>query len=188
MALQQTETSMNSTLASNKYYQTASIVQIRLDVQQIIENIEMFLKGTQIIVSQDETTKRIITQSVPIGEAKANDLGIQAILNWVSSTLNPQVVQGNFPADGQHISTMYDNYIEEFNIDLVRFLLTNQIDWEISDRDVEYITDWIMKMIIPFMTRLIDNKERESFQESLRSFETTNTKESGNKNPLQMFP
>ena len=41
-----------------------------------------------------------------------------------------------------------------------------------QEHKLNYIIDAIMALIIPFMTRTIDNKERESYMQSLRTVET----------------
>jgi hypothetical protein len=43
--------------------------------------------------------------------------------------------------------------------------------WNIDYNDVEIIIDSIMNMVEPFLSRLIDNKERESYSNSARVIE-----------------
>lgn len=170
------ESSYNVTTGTNKGYESASALQIRLDTAQIIENIEMFLRGTIITVEQDDKG-RITTKREDIGKPKANALGIQSILNWVQLILNPQVVQGNFSVDGANHSTMYENYIYYGRIDLTTTLVVNCYNWCIMDEDIDLIVDSIMNAIEPFMTRLIDNKERESYEATLRHIEHNTMKQ-----------
>lgn len=171
------ETSYNSTTQNNKGFNTMNVLSIRLETSQLIENIEMFLRGSLIIIKQDEHGK-ITSQKVNRGEPKANDKGIQSILNWIQLILNPQVVQGNFAVDGPSHSTMYEEYIYHVRIDLTFMILINSYNWEISDEDIEMMVDSIMNAIEPFMTRLIDNKERESYSETIKHVESNNTKDS----------
>ena len=175
---EQIESSYNTTTANNRGYDSASALQIRLDTTTIIENVEMFLKGSKLTVYQDE--KGIHTKKVNTGTPKANDAGIQSILNWLQLILNPQVVQGNFPSDGKGHSPMYDDYIYWTRINLSNDVIENCYSWAVSDSDIDGIINSIMNIVEPFMTRLIDNKERESYEHTVKHLEHNTLRESGN--------
>lgn len=172
----ETESSYNTTTGINRGYNTASALKIRLDTTSLIENIELFLRGAKIVVEQNKDGK-IKTKTVSIGKAKANALGIQSVLNWLQLILNPHTVQGNFPSDSPAHSSMYDDYIYYVRIDFTCMLITNCYNWEISDEDIDVIIDSSMNAIEPFMTRLIDNKERDSYEATLRHIENTQVKD-----------
>ena len=175
------ENSLNaSTTSNNQYYTSSTALQIRLDTTMLMENIELFLRGAKIVVEQDEATGKITTKRVSLGEAKANDRGIQSILNWMQLMLNPQVVQGNFPTDNSGQSSMYEQYIYYARIDLSESLIVNCYNWEILDEDIDVIIDSIMNAIEPFMTRLIGNKERESYDATIKHLESNTIQEGGN--------
>lgn len=169
------ESSYNMRTSSNSGFVSGSALQIRLDCSQLIEDIELFLRGSKIVIERDEKTHKLKTKYVPIGKPKANDLGIQAILNQISSIINPQVVQGNFPSDGQGHSTMYENYIEEVNVSFACTLMINLYNWEIREEDFEFIVNFIMNLVQPFMTRLIDNEERKSYENTIKHLESSKT-------------
>ena len=171
------ESSYNTTTESNKYYQSATALQIRLETSQIIENVEMFLRGAIIVVKQDDETGKISTQRADRGQPKANDLGIQSLLNWLQLILNPQVVQGNFPVDSPSHSSMYEDYVYNVRIDLSSMIITNCYNWGIIDEDIEMLIDSIMNVVEPFMTRLIDNKERESYVDTIKHIESNSVKD-----------
>jgi len=174
------ESSYNTTTSNNKYFTSASALQIRLETSHLIENIELFLRGAKIVIQQDEKG-RIQSRQVNMGMAKANAKGIQSILNHVQLVLNPQVVQGNFYVDGTGHSSMYEDYIYWARIELTKALIQNCYAWEVNEDDIDLIVDSIMAAIEPFMTRLIGNKERESYSDTLRHMEH-NTLREGNKN------
>lgn len=157
----------NQQMYTNKYYNSSSVLQIRLDTTPILEKIECFLRGGSFVLSQEETTKKITTQFVEQGTAKANKEGVQSILTFLTSVFNPQVVQGNFDEE------RYQLHIKELNIDLVKFIVTNSTHWNIKDDDIEYICDFIMILAIPFLSRLIDNKERDSYGDTIQTQERT---------------
>jgi len=188
MTQQEVETSYNSVVqTNNKNYVNASALRMRLDTSPIIESIELFLRGAKIVIMQDEsgglTSRKMIT-----GTPKANDEGIQTLLNYITSVFNTAVVQGNFPSDSKGVCRMYDDYIEEINEELVKSIINNLYEWEIKEDDVDIIVDFVMKLTIPFMTRLIDNKERESYGESLTQNTVDRVRSVGDqKSPLTFF-
>ena len=110
-----------------------------------------------------------------MGKPKANDEGIQSLLNWIRTIVNPQVVQGNFPTDSPSHSTMYENYVFWNRVDLAQMVVVNLYKWNLNTKDANVIIDSIMNMIEPFMTRLIDNKERESYEATIQHKESTTT-------------
>lgn len=171
------ESSYNTQTSSNGGYNSASALQIRLETNGIIENIEMFLRGAIIVVNQDEKTGKITSSRVNKGQPKASDQGIQSILNWIQLILNPQVVQGNFPVDAPGHSSMYEEYIYAVRMDLTMIILNNCYKWNIADEDIELLIDSIMNAVEPFMTRLIDNKERESYDQTVKHVEHNTLKE-----------
>jgi hypothetical protein len=176
LAYEEESFNRNTSTSANYGYNIASALQIRLDSRPILEDIELFLRGCKLIVHQDDKGN-ISTQNVLLGRAKANDLGIQSMLNYVSCLVNPQVVQGNFPSDAQGHCTMYEAFIEEIHIDLATQLVVNCYDWGVRDEDITVICDFITKLCIPFLTRLIDNKERESYDQTVKHIESNTMRE-----------
>ena len=174
-------------MSTNAYYNTATALQIRLETSQIIENIEMYLKGSVMVAEQDPATGRIKMRTIVKGVPKANAYGIQSILNWIQMVLNPQVVQGNFPSDSKAHSAMYEEFIYMLRIDFTELLIINCYEWEIKDSEISGIVDSVMNLTEPFMTRLIDNKERESYAQSLRSTESSSIKEKDENKGFKLF-
>lgn len=150
----------------------ANILKLRLDTSSTLEHIELFLRGSRVVYNQNPQTGKIEQQIVQLGIPKANDNGIQGLLNWITCTLNPHTVQGNFPLDKSGNSPKYDAYIEEYHTQLTKLLINNCYNWEILDDEIDGIIDFIMLAIMPYMTRLIDNKERESYNDSLKMGES----------------
>lgn len=162
----------NITSILSKRVNDYNVIHVRLDTSEILNRIELFLRGARLVVIENNETGRIESKRVELGKRKANDDGVQAILNWVSATVNPQTVQGNFPIERDGFSPAYERYIEEYHIELTEFLITNCYTWEINDDEINGIIEFIMLLIQPFMSRLIDNKERESYNETLKSMES----------------
>ena len=155
-----------------------SILQIRLNSDTIIEKIEIFLKGSKVMMVQDNEGN-ISQEVVTSGKPKMNDEGIRSILNWISGTVNSQVVQGNFPADKHGFSQAYNDYVKEYQINLTCYIVLNAPDWEMNDLEIDGIIDFIMLLIIPFTSRLISNKERDSYSDTIKSIENTSLQSRG---------
>jgi len=162
----------------NKAINNYNLLQLRLDPSNLITEIKMFLKAEIEVVDQDEKGD-IRRRVIPVGMPKANESGIASILNWIQMTINPQVVQGNFPSDRQGKSDMYDRYIEEFQLDLGDMIYINMYDYGINESEAQAIIDAVLNLVKPFMTRLIDNKERESYGETFKETFTQGDKKGG---------
>jgi len=139
-------------------------LQIRLNCSPIIEDIELFLRGARIELFVDEKTGKTKSRVVPIGagSSKANPSGIQGILSYVSSVINTQVVQGNYDA------WRYENAIVTIRIELAGNLINNCYNWDIKEDDLDIIIDTIMNIVEPFLSRLVDNKERDSYSQTIK--------------------
>jgi len=155
-----------------QYYQNVSdynIIRMRLDTQPLLDQIELFLRGSKYTIT--ELNGKMKSQQVILGVSKANSTGIQSILNWLSATINPHVVQGNFPVDKKGYSWMYEQYIYEFQINLGNYLILNLYKFEMNEDEIEGTIDFIMNLTIPFISRLIGNQERKSYGKTMESKE-----------------
>lgn len=164
--------STNTVAQINKAMNQYNLLQIRLDTNEIINQARMYLNAEIELVTQDEHGK-FKRETIPIGNPKANKAGRAAMLNWLQMIINPQVVQGNFPMDTKGTSTMYDQYIYECQVDLMEMLMVNLYNYDIGEDEVQSIVDSMMNIIKPFMTRLIGNKERESYGETFKEITST---------------
>jgi len=157
-----------------QYYKNVNdfnTLRMRLDTQPLLNQIELFLRGSRYTIDQDKNGN-INTRKISMGIPKANDIGIQSLLNWLSSTINPHVVQGNFPVDKHGYSQMYEIYIKDFQINLGKYIVLNCYNWDMDEDEMEGIIDFIMNLIIPFMSRCIGNQERKSYAKTMESKET----------------
>lgn len=167
------EEAINRSVAQNQLYSssrnfiTETALQLRLDTKQILKDIDAFLKGGEYVDVTNEESGLTATVFQQTGEPKANKLGIQSISNFLKAIFNTAAVQGNFLDD------RYDDYVKEVNISIAAIIITNSLKWGIEDDDIDYICDFIMLFVIPFFSRLIDNKEREGYAENLRTSETS---------------
>jgi hypothetical protein len=151
----------------NQGFDGASALSVRLDTSKLLQDIEMFLRGKEENFYWNPQTNRYESNVVEGGMPKANKKGIQAILNYCRGIINPQVVQGNFD------KKEWGYFIFEKRIEIAHMLIVSFYDWELkSDADITDITDFLMNIIEPFTSRLIDNKERESYAATIKTVES----------------
>lgn len=156
---------------SNQGYQDATALHYRLDTRPILEDLEAFLKGFYLKPVVNQVTGEYELRPVSSGSdgvitPKANSKGINSIMAFVSLKINSQCVQANFTSE------QYNDYIDEVHEDLADMLMMNAPDWGIDESDYQIIVSSIMHIIIPFFTRPIDNKERDSYGASMQTRET----------------
>jgi hypothetical protein len=154
-------TTENTSSNISQPYIDANIIKLRLDTEALLHKIEIYLKGEKEDYYEDAKTNDIKVRTIKLSLRKANFEGIQSIYNWAAGVLNPQVSQGNFQVDKEAFCKKYEDYIFYYRIDLSTMLMNNITEYGIADNDYEGIIDYVMNIITPFMTRLIDNKERE---------------------------
>ena len=81
-----------------KAYNDYNAIKMRLDTDSLLDRLEMFLRGSKIVIEQDGEGN-FVTKRLLFGKPKASEEGVQSLLSWISSVINPHVVQGNFPVD-----------------------------------------------------------------------------------------
>ena len=145
---------------------------IRLQTQELLRKIELFLRGKRQVERHNDSGQTIIEDLV-YGKPMANEIGVQALMSQLETKINPHTVQGNFPKE-----SYYHNFIQELNESLVTNIIINRKEWGIAINMVNYIVDTIIEMSQPFFTRLLFNKERESYTDTIRSVETNTLRES----------
>lgn len=156
-----------SSMNDNGEFNNLTALQIRLDTRPIIEDLELYLRGSKIVVVQ-KPDGTITTKKIDIGGLqRANEKGIQTILSLFSNIINSQSVQANFNDD------RYENYIRDKHIELLELLIDNCENWEIDEDDIQPIINTAMSIIIPFMSRPVNNKERDSYSTTIQTKETS---------------
>jgi len=171
--------STNTIAQINRAMNQYNLLQVRLDTSDILNQIKMFLNAEIEIVEKDPTTGQYKRSIIPLGKPYANRKGISRLMNWMQMTINAQVVQGNFPMDIKGSSTKYDQFIYEFHTNLAHMLMLNLYNYGIDDEEYPMIIDSINNLVVPFMTRLIGNKERESYGETFKEISSTSIRDRG---------
>ena len=146
---------------SNEGFTNAGVIQLRLDTNQLLEQLESYLKGTKIIGYQ-EVNGAIRPIESTTGKAKMNSLGVQSVMSWLTPLLSPHTVQGNY----KDVNDL-QNFLCRLEIDLFSYLMINIHEFNINEYEIDGVVDMIINTAEPFFTRLLENKERESYGQSM---------------------
>ncbi len=157
-----TETSMYQ----NRMENNSTIMSLRLNTSSILDEIKMYLTGKRVVYFLDPEKNEPMEKIEELGEPKANKEGVAAIISRLQLILNPSVVQGNLDIE------RYKREISMVRESIATNMMLNLERWEINIDDYEEIIDSIMTAIKMFLSRAIDNEERKSYNESMKSSET----------------
>ena len=171
----------NTTAFEQKQISDVNLLEIRLNTERLLEDIKMFLSGKIVTYYIDENTGRYEKKVENIAEPKANNVGIHELLYFIKGTVNEQTVQGNF-TDEQR----YEQYVYLFHIQLLEHIWNNMHNWGIQEDNLGVICTQIMNTVELFVTRLLFNKERESYG-GLRYVESNTVQQNDKKNILNKF-
>lgn len=162
----------------NNNYISGNALQTRLDTSNIIYQFKLNLSGKadENYIKEDGT---VGYRLISVGEPRANELGVQALTSFVSNFINTQVVQGNF-----YDEEMYYLAIDDLEDALRNKLLINAPKWGILDEEIQGLYDEVKSLVSTFLTRLLFNKERESYSDTIRTVENNTIRD---KNGFGMF-
>ena len=174
------EQGLNDTAqVSNEEYTSPSVISIRLDTAPVLNQIETYLKGTQVIQDGTNEDGEVIFREVIMAPPKANKKGIYDIMGFLKSKVNSQVVQGFFAADQKGVSRDYIRYMNDVHESFADMVIENTEQWDVRDEDLGGIIDTVIHLIRPFMSRLIGDRERGSYANTLKMTESNTVKEQG---------
>lgn len=159
--------------SDNAGYTQANVLQIRLNTDPILERIERYLSGLERRTIYNKETGDYQTQIVQLSAPRLNQEGVNNIMGWLEGSINPQTVQGNFDEE------QFYNYKSDFRADLAEMLYLNADAWQLKKNDYSNVINFIMKLVEPFFTRLIDNKERDSYAATIQHRESSTVAQGG---------
>ena len=151
--------------SDNRGYMGATALQIRLDSTPVIREIEQYLKGYREEQYQDENGN-FKSRLAWKGQPMLNDEGVQGVMATIIAIFNNQVVQGNWLD-----YDMYAEFLCRTRKELSFNLMANMYKYELDLKRFQSIMSTIMRYIEAYMTRPINNKERESYSQTMRSSE-----------------
>lgn len=167
----QEQQQMQSLAQLNKAINDFNALKIRLDPEQYLMKLEIYLRGKMEQYTADENGNPQI-QIIKVGDALANDKGIQNIMAWATSVINTQTVQGNFPVDKHGYSLTYEQFLYSFRVNFCYDIVLNMYDWEIEEEKIEGIVDRTCLLVEAYISRCIGNEERKSYGETMRTIES----------------
>jgi hypothetical protein len=164
MSIEQTSDISNTSgqLAS---FATSDALRIRLDVSQLLQDIERDLRGEIIIITQDDSGN-VSTKRQKVGKKKANDSGIQVIMKFLKSLVNTAGIQGNLTPEA------YETFLCNKHLEFSKRLWVNLYEYEIDYRDFDGIIEDCMSLVELVVSRTINNLERDSYNQTIKHSET----------------
>ena len=168
--------SVKGTTEMNAGYYAASALQIRLDTSQVVRQVEMYLRGERSILTED-VNGMLVKHEIWKGKPLVSDEGLQGIMQFIEIVFNPQVVQGNFSDVSSTVKgyDLYAEYLCRTRKDLAEHLMKNINNYGIDEKNFNGIISTIMRFVEAFMTRLLYNKERDSYANTIKTLESTQT-------------
>lgn len=142
------------------------VIKLRLDTNDIITKTELFLRGKKIVPYINEETQEQVLKVENIGSALMNEEGIQCVLLTLNQTVSSIGVQGNWK--GQY----FEQFIAEVDNNFSCDLWVNLHKWGVKLENYNVICNGMMNLLQEFASRIIDNKERESYGMSMKTSES----------------
>lgn len=153
---------------SNQMFTDWNTIRFRADPQSIIEEFEMYLRGYSE-VNTIGADGALLNQKVIKGEALVNEYGHQNIMQTIRMIFNHQNVQGNFITEKE-----YYMYLKRLREDFTGEIVANLHVYGFKNVSMaESLIDKFMLFAEPFFSRLIRNKERESYGATMKMVENT---------------
>lgn len=155
--------------STSNYHMLAdpTFIKLKLDTSELLQRTEVFLSATKTAIERD-TDGNLFEKKITVGEPYANDEGVAAIMNMLDMRANNHSVQGNMDR-----IEFYD-FLADARNEISQSIIINCHQWGINDTKLDTIIDTIMGFMRAFISRTIDNKERESLTPSFSSTEFYN--------------
>jgi len=171
MGTSTTNQSGSQSTSNNTGYNMGQALQMRLDTNPLLQSLREFLSGTRLIVNKRGDD--IVTELVPMGSPRLNQRGVQALMSRLTLLLSTAVVQGNYTEE------RYSLEIYTIRKSLAKEMMNNLYAWEINENEYSGIIDAIMTTVKAYLSRLIGNKERESYDATLKVIESSQLQQKG---------
>ena len=167
---EQQKTNNAAEISNNQFYTSATALQIRLNVEQLLLQLEMDIRGMKEKWNAEREEMEYVKVSEPLF---SEELGIQNYMSYVRSVINVQIVQGNLDEDS------YGDYMESFHEGLASDLIINRHNYGLSMYHYPLVIRMAINATRGFLTRLLGDKERQSYANTMKHVETSQTLASG---------
>lgn len=156
----------------NQPFLSSTALQMRLETKEILDETRAFLSGERTIIMEDGKGG-VKVKKIQVGERLMNETGVSNLINNLGLILNPSTVQGN--------------YTEEFWREECRrkrkafagLVVANRLTWEIQPTIMRSVTEALASAYVSFLSRPVDNKERESYTNTIKSVESSTMQTQG---------
>lgn len=170
----------NVSLSNNYNNMSPTFIDLRLNTKGLLEDLENFLSAKRIVIEEDGKGgwyQRYEQKGLPL----ANSEGVTAILNMVLLRTHHHCIQGNFDKDH------YWSNLCKTRKEIAAHIVMNCYNWGIDDSKLNFVIDTIMDYVEKVGSRLIDNKERESYMQQFVSKEQLISNRNQKQNALASF-
>lgn len=169
----------SSTYINQNNMANATFLQMRLDMESVIDKVDKFLSNVRTILKYDPKKDSYYEQEVKLGDPIVNTKGRSILINIIYMRINHHVVQGNFKEEH------FNNFIQRAREEITEQIIINCYEWNIAENNLNLVIDTLMAFIEPFMSRLIGNKERDSYMQQFQTKEVISNE--SRKNPFSNF-
>lgn len=142
---------------ANDTYDTFSL---RTDPTPLLKQIELQLRNE---IEERNKEGKLIRKKIPNTQPLCNEQGIQEILQRTKSIINNHSVQGNQKNIEEHRLRA-----REMADSLTIFFFANYTEWDLNIKKVNVLIDSIYFLMDLFLTRTLENKERELYGETYK--------------------
>ena len=142
---------------SRNLQHTENTMRLMLDSNDILREVEIFLKGYYVVPKFNEKDNTTTHEKVHVGEAKANDVGVQSIMFWLRTKINPLTSLSNISDD------QYSSFLFRTRRSLARNLMAQRKNYGINLANYTEIMDVVMETLEPFLTSAITGGHRRAF-------------------------
>lgn len=146
---------------STPSFHNENTMRMMLDSESLLREVEIFLKGYYTQNYYNEELKSTQQVKIEVGEAKANDKGVQSIMFWLRTKINPLISLSNMKED------QYYNFLFRSRKSLASNLMVQRVNYGINLANYTEIIDVIIESFEAFFTSAISGGHRKAF--------TTNT-------------
>lgn len=140
--------------ANTTAQQSDSTMNLILNPEDLLREIEIFLKGYHVKVTFDKETNTEIYEKIIVGEAKANDNGVNSLMMWLKTKISPLISMGNISTE------QYSDFLLRTRTSLARNLMINRINYGMSLASYTEVCDTFMECFEPFFTSSIRGGHR----------------------------
>ena len=154
-----------------------NFMRLRVETNDLLEELSQLLIGGRMHVFQDEKGN-VQKKFIKTGTRLVNHIGHDYIMAGLRSIINPHTIQGNYITKNG-VSKDYESDLYKWQIAVGNALISNKYIWEFDSRNHEFIVAHLRTMVGLILSRPLGNKEREGFNQTTKSVETSTTQQRG---------